>query len=1689
MKNNYKRTAIIFCCLLTIFSGITLSDLSAQEWQTVEVSEDTYIRGGGNSDTNFGTATALLSKESSSQGYTRRILLKFDLSSIEGTISKAILKLHCSEAADVPQYLYLIDDDSWQENSVTWNNRPSYSDMPGTSFQTSLGLIEVDVSGLIYDHIEEGQGPFLSFYIKRQDENVSTTSFFSKESDDPAKMPVLELEIGGNIPPRFPDNLGYSGLTQNSFNVDWDEAQDDTGIQEYLVFLDGVQVGSTTELTYAFSGLDSGTEYTVGVEAVDDGGTSSDRIETTVVTRPNVAMPSFIEAESLVEISSDYPKIYDNTEASGGKVVGNNFSTTSISITDYYPEGSASYLFSIGYRADSDKSRSLIINGEKQSVTLPGTNNKFEEYQLFIDLTKDKFNIIKLQIDFDDDQGGDYDYFRLELVEDVMPHEPVVNNDQKTIGWTNAINYPSLTEYEFSIDKGQTWAPVESNPQPVGNFTIAAGNCLVRVTAEATGDNPGPAMESDKGFAKNLNDVFIVTGDVLWSIGNDDNSSAEFSDYSFGGQSVNVLPEWGASTNWDFFPKGMKGDLNKKISIEFELPNIPEFGVLLSFRLLDASTTIPQLAVFSNGIMCGLIQLPGNGINSDLNWKETYKLYIPKEMLQLGSNTLDLRLEQGIYDREDVGSYYWFDWDFVKLESLSQPAAEPLHGRITRFGTAFHTGNSSEKARQAFTMLKWAGIAYSDNMIRCGTDVYSDESDLVYLKTLYSMNTASSPFLYPASETRNPTIDEGVISSELSERLENYLKTFGPYLTAVEIDNEPSVFNSSLVSNRTLAEFTKQQTSILTPHIKVAAPGWAYWPSGGTPNGWARDASLRREVEDFCDWTNGHSYALSDVKQVNGGALTETLKTYSDYNGDGWPKPMMMTETGTNESHTDQFAVDEYSNTAIFDRQMRSNVGYVDYIMQFNAYGNPGSHAGRYSLFLREANNEENIAHPGGDDASDGNRLMAYRRIALAYGTHGEPLTFVFDKPEVVENKLTYFRAVNTSTIETVTGASSDKVLLNFVNFGHETVTMDVKVVMPESDTYGGERFVSGNNYKDVQSYITVSPFSGDTILVSETLRSGEAIQYILAVHETTPPSTPGELKEKEKDHRSIVISWEPSEDNTTIAGYRLYRDGTSIGTLPEGITSFKDGGLEELTTYKYVLRAFDEFGNQSSFSNMIEVETSSFPQTPVADTLTIKDERTALKYEAEHCIPSGSTSPMVVNDHSASNNQKTVNNWYTTKHDIMGVLAEQQDYYLGIRYKLNGDTQKRIRINQGLTGRIQSSFKVTMPDTRGKWDTIYYDIQLEPNEKNVITFYNEWGSDQAIEYDFFIVDKGSAPEPSPEWVNFNHNSGNIIYAGNTTEADGAFILSSQDEFIEFTIEGRGFRWNANIQSNMGVADVYVNDELVGTIDIPSANTEGLDKPVYAITSISDTDEHHKIRIEVKDGGPINLSSVDVLGLSPKILESKTDIKAVDVEWSPMNVLPGDELSFSASVKNITSLDTPGNITFNVYLVLNDESTLLLNDLRPDPVLAQEEIVFDFSDNWIVPDTLADSSFEIELSVNQSPRLFSEFDLKNNVFRKSMDVGGSTGLKNPASWDSAEVAVYPNPVSDVIFVDMSQLNDRTADILVVNVDGRILIDKQLDIEGKGRIVPLDVAGLQSGIYQLVIKTENNGLVVTPFVVK
>jgi len=188
MKNS-KSSKMVFFILIFSFSLCVIDILGIVDWTVTAVDEhephddwkttdrDTYISERV-SDSNYGDAGYLTIGDSiSGQNIT---YLHFDFSSYDTSNSKrADLYIYVTHIAqEILLDVCVANSDAWIENTITWNNAPTYGNFIAQKSVSSTGFVKFDVSSALI----ESNIPEITFVITT--ENLSSIRIRSKENED-----------------------------------------------------------------------------------------------------------------------------------------------------------------------------------------------------------------------------------------------------------------------------------------------------------------------------------------------------------------------------------------------------------------------------------------------------------------------------------------------------------------------------------------------------------------------------------------------------------------------------------------------------------------------------------------------------------------------------------------------------------------------------------------------------------------------------------------------------------------------------------------------------------------------------------------------------------------------------------------------------------------------------------------------------------------------------------------------------------------------------------------------------------------------------------------------------------------------------------------------------------------------------------------------------------------------------------------------------------------------------------------------------------------------------------------------------------------------------------------------------------------------------------------------------------------
>ncbi|WP_282124521.1 CBM96 family carbohydrate-binding protein [Algibacter mikhailovii] len=135
---------------------------------------DAYVHE-SNGNTNYGAAEVMVTK-----GVGRYAFLKFDLSSIPGTIVSATLRIYQRTGFRDLRAVYDVEDDTWTEDGITWNDKPSY-DSERARITTTSTWTEWDISS--YGAQEYNGDKVISIAVKDPINSGVGIDFRSKEFD------------------------------------------------------------------------------------------------------------------------------------------------------------------------------------------------------------------------------------------------------------------------------------------------------------------------------------------------------------------------------------------------------------------------------------------------------------------------------------------------------------------------------------------------------------------------------------------------------------------------------------------------------------------------------------------------------------------------------------------------------------------------------------------------------------------------------------------------------------------------------------------------------------------------------------------------------------------------------------------------------------------------------------------------------------------------------------------------------------------------------------------------------------------------------------------------------------------------------------------------------------------------------------------------------------------------------------------------------------------------------------------------------------------------------------------------------------------------------------------------------------------------------------------------------------------
>ncbi|WP_299780813.1 DNRLRE domain-containing protein [uncultured Formosa sp.] len=140
------------------------------------VDADAYVHESKAND-NFGDVTSMVTKVDA-----RYVYLKFDLSTVPGPIVSAKLRMYQRTKYEDIRVVYDVEDDSWVESEITWNNKPNYENERSRVTTIPSTWSEWDASSYVAQ--EYNTDKIISMAIKDPANSGIGIDWYSKEFED-----------------------------------------------------------------------------------------------------------------------------------------------------------------------------------------------------------------------------------------------------------------------------------------------------------------------------------------------------------------------------------------------------------------------------------------------------------------------------------------------------------------------------------------------------------------------------------------------------------------------------------------------------------------------------------------------------------------------------------------------------------------------------------------------------------------------------------------------------------------------------------------------------------------------------------------------------------------------------------------------------------------------------------------------------------------------------------------------------------------------------------------------------------------------------------------------------------------------------------------------------------------------------------------------------------------------------------------------------------------------------------------------------------------------------------------------------------------------------------------------------------------------------------------------------------------
>ncbi len=262
------KTIIPFCLKhIYVFILFLPFALLGQTVETFYPQQDAYIEG----------SRSLNNSQLRVEGTYRTSFLKFDLGTINGTVTSAKLRLRVKDDSGTGLiHVNKGNGGNWTETTLNTTNRPANGVLLGSIHTTySVGAVHE----ITLDHTNLGTG-IVSIVLNHFTTNPpgNDTNFYSRESSVATNRPQIIITYNPtSVDTQAPTapSLSASGTTTTTTNLNWTQASDNVGVTGYKLFQGTTEIYNGPNTNKAVTGLSPSTSYNFSVVAYDAAGNTS----------------------------------------------------------------------------------------------------------------------------------------------------------------------------------------------------------------------------------------------------------------------------------------------------------------------------------------------------------------------------------------------------------------------------------------------------------------------------------------------------------------------------------------------------------------------------------------------------------------------------------------------------------------------------------------------------------------------------------------------------------------------------------------------------------------------------------------------------------------------------------------------------------------------------------------------------------------------------------------------------------------------------------------------------------------------------------------------------------------------------------------------------------------------------------------------------------------------------------------------------------------------------------------------------------------------------------------------------------------------------------------------------------------------------------------------------------------------